>query len=88
MNSFPSSPCSGPQRNQERALIEEIDRILSETKTKIPLVRNCCKKLKEPLSRALEEVSKLFAQIPGPLELDPELWEKDPVFKVVFSSWV
>ena len=74
------------RRNQEHALIEEIDRILSETKTKIPLVRNYRKKLKEPLARALEEVSTMIAQVPGPLELDPALWDKDPVLKAVFPG--
>jgi hypothetical protein len=74
------------KRNQEQDLINEIDRILAETKTKIPLVRNYRKKLKEPLSHALDELSTMISQIPGPLELDPELWEKDPVLKIVFTG--
>jgi len=82
------------KRNQEKALINEIDRILAETKTKIPLVRNYRKQLKEPISHALDEVSNMISQIPGPIELDPELWEKDPVLKAVFigsdefSQWL
>lgn len=74
------------RRNQEHVLINEIDRILAETKTKIPLVRNYRKKLKKPLSRALEEISAMIAQIPGPLELDPKLLEKDPVLRAVFAG--
>jgi hypothetical protein len=36
----------------------------------------------------------MISQIPGPIELDPELWEKDPVLKAVFigsdefSQWL
>jgi len=74
------------RRNQEKALLKEIDRILSETKTKIPLIRNYRKKLEEPLARALEAVSAMIAQIPGPVELEPELWDKDPVLKAVFPG--
>jgi hypothetical protein len=74
------------KRNQEHALIKEIDRILAETKTKIPLVRNYRKKLIGPLSHALREVSTMISQIPGPLELDPQFWEKDPVLKAVFTG--
>ena len=72
------------RRNQEKALLNEIDRILAETKTKIPLVRNYRKRLEEPISYALNEVSNMISQIPGPMELDPKLWEEDPVLKAVF----
>ena len=72
------------RRNQEKALLNEIDRILAETKTKIPLVRNYRKRLEEPISYALNEVSNMISQIPGPMELDPKLWEEDLVLKAVF----
>jgi hypothetical protein len=74
------------RRDQEHVLINEIDRILAETKTKIPLVRNYRKQLKTPLSDALKEISSMIAQIPGPLELDLKLWEKDPVLRAVFTG--
>lgn len=74
------------KRKQEDALIEEIDRVLAETKTKIPLVRNYRKKLREPVSHAIEALSTMIAQIPGPLALDPDRWEKEPVLNLIFSE--
>ncbi|MFH2045545.1 MAG: hypothetical protein ABIK92_10415 [Pseudomonadota bacterium] len=71
---------------QEKALINEINRILSETKTKIPLVPNYLSKLKKPILLALETITSMTAQIPGPINLDPALWEKSPVPKAIFTS--
>lgn len=87
-------PFHHARRSQEKAVLNEIDRILAETKTKIPLVGNYRKQLKEPISYALNEVSNMISQIPGPLELDPKRWGKDPVLKAVFvgsddfSQWL
>ena len=74
------------EREREHALINEIDRIIAETKTKIPLVRNYRKQLKGPVLHALELVSMMVSRIPGPLELDPALWKKDPVLRIIFSG--
>jgi len=71
-------------RNRKKALINEIERILAETKTKIPLVRNYRKRLKEPVQHALKIVSEMTSQIPGPMDLDSSLWEIDPVLDAFF----
>nr|CBX29201.1 hypothetical protein N47_J01820 [uncultured Desulfobacterium sp.] len=70
----------------EKALINEINRILSETKTKIPLVPNYRGKLKKPVLLALETIAGMTEQIPGPISLDPALWGNSPVLKTVFTS--
>lgn len=71
---------------QEQDLIDEIERIVSETKTKIPQVRNYRDKLKGPVLQALKAVSAMTSQIPGPLKLDPDLWKNDPALKIFFSG--
>lgn len=71
-------------RHREKVLIDEIERILAETNTKIPLMRNYRKLLKEPVRHALEVVSEMASQIPGPLELDSTLWENNPVLSAFF----
>ncbi|MBU1054070.1 MAG: hypothetical protein KKC46_09605 [Proteobacteria bacterium] len=73
-------------KKQEKALINEINRILSETKTKIPLVPKYLSKLKKPVLLALETITAMTAQIPGPIILDPELWENSPVTNAIFTS--
>ncbi len=74
------------QRRHENALINEIDRILSETKTKIPLVPHYRRQLKEPVRLALKTIDEMTAQIPGPEQLDPVLWGKSPVLQAVFTG--
>ncbi len=71
-------------RDREKVLINEIERILAETKTKIPLVRNYRKLLKEPVLHAIKVVSEMASQIPGPIELESALWENDPVLEAFF----
>lgn len=73
-------------KKQEKVLINEINRILSETKTKIPLVPNYLGKLKKPVLLALETITAMTAQIPGPVNLDPAFWEKSPELKAIFTS--
>lgn len=74
------------KRLHEEALISEIDRILSETKTKIPLVPHYRKKLKEPVGLALKTITRMTAKIPGPILLDPAHWGKSPVLNAVFTG--
>ena len=71
-------------RHREKASINEIERILAETKTKIPLVRNYRKLLRQPVQHALKVVSEMASQIPGPMDLDPALWESEPVLDAFF----
>jgi hypothetical protein len=73
-------------RDREKVLINEIERILAETKTKIPRVRNYRKLLKEPVLHAIKVVSEMASHIPGPIELDSALWENDPVLEAFFMS--
>ncbi len=70
--------------DREKVLINEIERILAETKTKIPLVRNYRKMSKEPVLHAIKVVSEMASQIPGPIELESALWENDPVLEAFF----
>ena len=73
-------------RQHEEALIDQIERILSETKTKIPLLRDYRKHLKDPVHVAWETIDKMMAHIPGPIILDPAHWETSPVLKAIFTG--
>jgi|GEM_PF-3771565 len=73
-------------RHREKALINEIERILAETKTKIPLVRNYRKLLRQPVQHALKVVSEMASNIPGPMDLDSAQWESDPVLEAFFMK--
>lgn len=73
-------------RQQEKDLIREIDRIVSETKTKIHLVPNYRELLKKPLQAAAGEVSRMVARIPGPMAIDPGAWDREPVLRAVFNG--
>jgi len=79
-------PLSSAGNNPEQDLIAEIEQILSETKTKIPLVRNYRDTLKGPVLQALETIFAMISQIPGPLKLDPDLWKNDPALRTFFSG--
>ncbi|MBA3029569.1 MAG: hypothetical protein FP816_12290 [Desulfobacteraceae bacterium] len=72
------------QRHDEKLLLNEIDRIISETKTKIPLVPGYRKRLIEPLRQALRKIDTMTSLIPGPITLEPEQWETSPVLNAVF----
>ena len=73
-------------RHEEKALLDEIDRILSETKTKIPRVSDYRKKLKDPIRVALEKINTMTALIPGPITLDPGKWEDSSILRALFIS--
>ena len=73
-------------RQHEEALINEINRILSETKTKIPLLPHYQKKLKEPVHTAWGIIDNMMSHIPGPITIDPANWGKSPVLNAIFSG--
>ena len=74
------------KRRCEQDLLDEINRIVSETKTKIPLVPNYQKRLKGPIQTALEKITELTRRIPGPVALGPDAWGDSPVLGAVFAS--
>ena len=73
-------------RQEEEDLLNAIDRILSETKTKISKVSGYRKKLKDPIRTALNKITAMTSQIPGPVTLDPDKWEDSPVLRTIFVN--
>ena len=74
------------ERLREKALVNEIDRILAETKTKVHLVRNYRRHLKIPVQHAADMISRMITQIPGPVDIDSAAWDKEPVLRAIFSD--
>jgi len=82
------------RQKQQQELANEIDRILQEIKSNIPLVLKYRERLTQPLLYSIGEVTHMVAQIPGPVGIDLELWEKEPLLKALFvksddvSQWL
>ena len=63
-----------------------IDRLIETFGEKIPYLANYRDKLVQPVQTAGRYFDKLINLIPGPVTLDPDLWDRDPVVHSMFVS--
>ena len=75
-----------PDHKQEDAVLAEIERIALETDSTILPVRRFRKKILPSVQHAMEYISGLIPQIPGPVDFDPGRWEHDPLLRAMFTS--
>ncbi len=75
-------------RRQKRRLKDEtlhdIREFLKKNCSKMSLDSGYRKKLIQSINYSLTHISGLIDQIPGPIELDPELWSDQPVLHSIF----
>jgi len=75
-----------PNHGGEDAALDEIDRIALETDSTILPVRRFRKKILPSVRHAMAYISGLIAQIPGPVDFDPDRWNHDPLLRAMFIS--
>ena len=79
---------SHPRSDQktDADVLDEIERIALETDSTILPVRKFGKKILPLVRHAMEYISGLIPQIPGPVDFDPDRWEDDPLLRAMFIS--
>jgi hypothetical protein len=75
-----------PDNEEEDAVLDEIDRIAQETDSTILPVRRFRKKIVPSAGHAMEYISGLIPQVPGPVDFDPGRWDDDPLLRAMFIS--
>lgn len=65
-------------------ILLEMNRIAGETGARIPGQRQFRKKLIPPFGHAMKHIAGLMDQVPGPVNLDPENWDDEPLLKALF----
>jgi hypothetical protein len=73
-------------RKTEAAVLEEIEQIVRETDATILPVRRFRKKIIPSVRYAMQYISGLASQVPGPVDLDPARWDDDPLLRAMFIS--
>ena len=73
-------------RKREAAVLDEIERIIREIDSTILPVRRFRKKMLPSVRHAMQYISRLIPQVPGPVDLDPGRWGEDPLLKAMFIS--
>jgi hypothetical protein len=75
-----------PNHKKEDDVLGEIERILRETDSTILPVRRFQKKILPSVRHAMQYISGLIPQVPGPVDLDPDRWKDDPLLRAMFIS--
>jgi hypothetical protein len=75
-----------PDHKKEDAVLDEIERILRETDSTILPVRRFRKKILPSVRHAMEYISGIIPQVPGPVDFDPGRWDDDPLLRAMFTS--
>jgi len=73
-------------RKREAAVLDEIERIVLKIDSTILPVHSFRKKILPSVRHAMQYISGLIPQVPGPLELDPDRWNDDPLLRAMFIS--
>ena len=73
-------------RKREAAVLDEIERIAREIDSTILPVSRFRKKILPSVRHAMQYISGLIPQVPGPVDLDPGRWDEDPLLKAMFIS--
>ena len=71
---------------KEAAVLDEIERIALETDSTILPVRRFRKKILPSVRHAMQYISGLIPQVPGPVDFDPGRWDDDPLLRAMFTS--
>ena len=75
-----------PDDKSEAAVLDEIERIVSKIDSTILPVKRFRKKMVPSVRHAMQYISGLIPQVPGPLDLDPGRWDDDPLLRAMFIS--
>jgi hypothetical protein len=75
-----------PDYKNEAAVLDEIERIVPEIDSTILPVNRFRKKMLSSVRHAMQYISGLIPQVPGPLDLDPGRWDDDPLLRAMFIS--
>ncbi len=73
-------------QKRETAVLNEIERIVLETDSRILPVHRFRKKILPSVRHAMGYISGLVPQVPGPVDLDPGSWDEDPLVRAMFIS--
>ena len=73
-------------REKEAAILDEIETIVQETDSTILPLHRFRKKILPSVRHSLQYISGLIPLVPGPVDLDPGRWDKDPLLKAMFIS--
>jgi len=65
----------------EADVLDEIERIARETDSTILPVRRFRKKILPLVRHAMQYISGLLPQVPGPVDFDPGRWDDDPLLR-------
>lgn len=71
---------------KEAAILDEIEKIVRETDSTILPLNRFRKRILPSVRNTLEYISGLIPQVPGPVDLDPGRWDKDPLLRAMFIS--
>jgi len=71
---------------KEAVLLDEIERIVRETDSTILPIREFKKKMLPSVRHAMQYISGLLSQVPGPVDFDPYRWDNDPLLRALFIS--
>ncbi|RZB36122.1 MAG: hypothetical protein SRB2_02473 [Desulfobacteraceae bacterium Eth-SRB2] len=71
---------------KEAAVMDEIERIVRESDSTILPVRRFRKKIIPSIRHAMQYISGLIPQVPGPVDFDPGRWDDDPLLRAMFIS--
>lgn len=71
---------------REAAGLDEIERIIRESDSTILSVRRFRKKILPSVRHAMQYISGLIPQVPGPVDFDPGRWDDDPILRAMFIS--
>lgn len=73
-------------RKREAAVLDEIERIVLKIDSTILPVHSFRKKILPSVRHAMQYISGLIPQVPGPLDFDPGRWKDDPLLRAMFIS--
>ena len=71
---------------REAAVLDEIERIVREIDSTILPVGRFRKKMLPSVRHAMQYISGLIPQVPGPVDLDSGRWDEDPLLRAMFIS--
>lgn len=74
------------QRQREAALLESIERLVTESDPSLRTVTGYRQELRKPLEAALAYMGNLVSAIPGPFDLSGQLWDQDPLVHALFAT--
>ena len=75
-----------PSSPQSELVQEAIERAVQRVEPRLRQSRDYPRRYRRPITRALEYVQDLAQAIPGPVEMSPELYGRDPFIHALFGS--